>query len=269
MQIIVLDRLDNQFIGWVEREISQNGVRVDVLLLSPKLNEQAVIRRQIVEGVTAVVKLTQQNQNASQIGLRIFDRSAGANNVRFEDYENLDPATAARLVLREKSKVPTPMSGYGQPGGGYQPPGPNRPQQPYDASNWHGPPPSERGGMPRPQSSSTGASSFPPPQGQGPIPPHLQNLITNLDPQNLQSLLSAMNTPQSGASANPSGAYGGTPAAQGLPPQQFAPPPQHQYPSGPPHQMQQPQGAGQVNMQDILARLGNPGAGGRGGGGGR
>lgn len=257
VQIIVLDSLDRDFISWVEKAFSSRGVRVDVLLLSPRLPERAVVRRQIVEGVLAVVKLTRQNQNTGQIGLQIFDRSAGAGNVRFEEYDNLPPQTCAELVLREKSKVATPASsgGYGyqqqqQPQYGYPP------QQGYAA-------PSQQpaGYPPNYNQPSAQAQQLPPPQGS--VPPHLQSLITNLDPQNLQSLLSAMNTPQSAAS----NAYGGAPpqnsAVQALQqnPQLAGFLQQQQQAHSQPPAQQQPTGAGQVNMQDILARLGNGGGG--------
>ena len=73
-QILVLDTLDRDFISWVEQAFSARSVRVDVLLLSPRLSEQAVVRRQILEGVVAVSKLTRQNQDRGKIGLQIFDR---------------------------------------------------------------------------------------------------------------------------------------------------------------------------------------------------
>lgn len=267
VQIIVLDTLDRDFIGWIEQAFASRGVRVDVLLLSPRLSEQAVVRRQIVEGVLAVVKLTRQNQNTGQIGLQIFDRSAGAGNVRFEEYDNLPPPTCAELVLREKNKLATPSHGAGYSSyaqGMSQPPQ----QQPY------GYPPPQQQGYPPPQQPSGYPPNYnQPPPPQGSVPPHLQSLITNLDPQNLQSLLSAMHTPQTAAS-NP---YGAAPnsAVQALQqnPQLAGYLQQQGQGQAPPQQQQQQQrmpptgpggaaaGAGQVNMQEILARLGSTGGG--------
>lgn len=263
----MVDNLDRDFIGWVEKAFSSRSVRVDVLILSPRLNEQAVIKRQIVEGVVAVVKLRRENMNTGTIGLQIFDRSAGANNVKFEEYDRLMPATCAELVLRAKSLAAAPGYGYQagqvqQGGYGYPPqqapqpppgfpPGYGQPQPPQQASQ---PPPGFPPGYVQPQQ---------PPQPQG-VPPNLQNLITNLDPSNLQSLLSAMNSkPQS---ANPSaGGYSGPPPAAVLALRQNP-----QLAGYLQQQQQQQQGAPQpqsggaaqaVNMQEILARLGSGGGG--------
>lgn len=68
----------------MENIFQQRGLRTNALHMSPRLSESAVIRRQIVEGVQAVVKLTYNSQNTVKIPLQVFDRSAGADNVRFE-----------------------------------------------------------------------------------------------------------------------------------------------------------------------------------------
>lgn len=202
-----------------------------------------------MEGVVAVVKLTRQNQNTAKIGLQIFDRSQGANNVKFEEYEGLEPSTAVELILRAK------QSASQAPRGGYAPYGAPQygatsmpPQMQYAGYGGQPPTPSSYGQPPSP--------AYPPqtqgvPQG---VPPHLQNLITNLDPNNLQNLLSAMGTPQSATSTNPYGtpsqpnsaavtALQNNPALAGYLQQQQ-------------QQSQAQGGGGAVNMQDILARLG-------------
>jgi hypothetical protein len=83
-----------------------------------------VIRRQVLEGVLAVVRLSRMQQMANKIPLRLFNRSLGADNVKFEgksiqylanitlkspDYENLDPPVAAELVFRVK---PAPLPAF-------------------------------------------------------------------------------------------------------------------------------------------------------------
>ena len=260
VQIIVLDSLDRDFISWVEQAFSSRGVRVDVLLLSPRLSEAAVIRRQIVEGVVAVVKLTRQNQNTGKIGLQIFDRRQGANNVKFEEYEGLDPSTTVELVMRAKStysaSVQTPSSAYGGYGGPQyaSPSAPPPMQQNYPYGGY--------GAVPYAQAPTNSGypTSYSQPQGQAPpggppgVPPNLQHLITNLDPNNLQQLLSAMGTPQSASSANPysnlSNPNSAAVAALQNNPQLAGYIQQQQ-------QQQQAQGgSGAVNMQEILARLG-------------
>ncbi|MCQ8780068.1 hypothetical protein NQU49_26070, partial [Escherichia coli] len=58
MQVLVLDEgLPPDFIRWVETTFKNASLRIDVLILSPRLNEHAVVRRQIMEGVLAIVRL--------------------------------------------------------------------------------------------------------------------------------------------------------------------------------------------------------------------
>ena len=272
VQILVLDSLDRDFISWVEKAFSSRSVRVDVLLLSPRLSEQAVIRRQIMEGVVAVVKLTKQNQNTGKIGLQIFDRSKGANNVKFEEYDNLDPHITVELVMRARqthaAPAQTPSGNYGGASAGYgaqyaAPPS-APPMQQYGSYPPQQQPSGSYGQPTQPSGYPPGygqaAPQSAPPQG---VPPNLQHLITNLDPNNLQSLLSAMNTtPQS---ANSASQYGNNsqqnsaisvlqnnPQLAGYLQQQ-----QQQAQASQSGAAGSAGGGGAVNMQDILARLGN------------
>ncbi|TKA24232.1 hypothetical protein B0A50_05996 [Salinomyces thailandicus] len=281
VQIIVLDNLERDFINWVEKAFANRGVSVDVLLLSPRLDEQAVIKRQIVEGVTAVSKLTKQNQDTARIGLQIFKRTAGINSVTFDEYANLDPNLCVELVLRAKnsySQQPAPTPAYGGGGAGYGAPQYGAPQPP---------PQQQYGGYGGPMQYAQPAPGYPPqppyaqarpPQPQPPTPtgapPNLQNLIGSLDPNSLQSLLSMMNQQgQSPATPQTASSYG-APGAQYGQQQQQAMVALQQNPAlaGALHQQQQQQqqggqpaqggGGGQggnVNMQDILARLGTYG----------
>ena len=278
VQILVLDTLDRDFISWVESAFSSRSVRVDVLLLSPRLSEQAVVRRQIMEGVVAVVKLTRQNQTTAKIGLQIFDRRNGVGNVTFQEYDGLDPPIAVELVLRAKSTHGAPNQTSQTPtygGGGYGvqpqqysvPP----PAQQYGAAPVYGapqPPPGPYTQPSQPPAAYPPNYGQPPPPGQQPpgMPPNLQSLITNIDPNNLQNLLSSMNnTPQS---SNP---YSATPTNSAVQQQLQNHPALAGYLQGQQQQQQQQQGVpplpgggpgsapggGQVNMQDILARLGS------------
>lgn len=43
-----------------------------------------MIKRQILEGVQAVVRIGRQSQVTGKIPLQVFDYSAGVDNVRFE-----------------------------------------------------------------------------------------------------------------------------------------------------------------------------------------
>lgn len=100
--------------SWVEKAFSSRQVRVDVLTISPRLAEEAVVRRQIVEGVIAVCKLRRVNQDTSKIGLTIFKRRGGTRDVQFEEYDNLDPGICTELVLREKQSLGLPTAVSGQ-----------------------------------------------------------------------------------------------------------------------------------------------------------
>ena len=259
VQIIALDPLDRDFITWVEQAFSSRAVKVDVLLLSPRLSEQAVVRRQIVEGVIAVVKLTMQNQNSGKIGLQVFDRrnagTGGAENVRFEEYDQLDPPIAAELALRAKGQQ-APQGWGAQPAYAAPPQQPYSQQQPYGA---YGAPPPQQAPPPGPYGQPPPGYppnyAQPPPQNQQ-TPPNLQSLITNLGSNNLQNLVSNMGTPQSGHQS--AGGYAAVPPNSAIPGQT---PQSAAYPGYTP----QASGAGapaqatggQVNMQDILARLGS------------
>lgn len=68
----------------MEKGFQERGVRCDVLLLSPRLSEEAVIRRQVLEGVQAVSRVTRMSQQTGKIPIRVFDRRGGVDNVRFD-----------------------------------------------------------------------------------------------------------------------------------------------------------------------------------------
>lgn len=212
VQIIALDAPDRDFISYIERAFTARGIRVDVLFLSPRLSLDAVIKRQVLEGVVAVSKLTRLNQVTVKIPLQLFDRRI-PSDVRFDEYQDLDPNVAAELVIRAKAQAvpqyqpapfPPPIQ-YGY-GGLPQPPLPLPPQMPQIAA--------------------------PPAQ------PNLSNLITSLDQTGLQKLLGAMQPQTPHHPQQPHSATGMTPdlakllGNAGAP---IAPPP-----SLPPHQ-QQPQ----------------------------
>jgi hypothetical protein len=84
VQIIAVEDISRDFIGYVESFFKKRGLRTDALFLSARLPEDAVMRRQIIEGVLAVIRLTRINQLTGKIPVRMFDRSAGAENVKFE-----------------------------------------------------------------------------------------------------------------------------------------------------------------------------------------
>ncbi|KAL2072156.1 hypothetical protein VTL71DRAFT_11499 [Oculimacula yallundae] len=204
VQIILMDQLDRAFVSWVETEMRNRGVNVEVMFLSPRLSIQAVIRRQIIEGVHAVSKLDMRAQNDSKIPLQVFDRQGGANNVRFDEYQDLDPKIAAELVLRAKHTPPQVQ----------QPQAYTQPQY---------------------------APVQPPYQQQAPVP-DLASLVGQLDNATLQKLLSSFQPQQqhnghavaANSSVDLAGLLGSL-APQQPPPQQqsYQPPPQVQAPMDP------------------------------------
>lgn len=162
-----MEELDRNFTSWVKTEIEKRGLKVDMIFLSPRLPVELVVKRQILEGVIAVVKLTMPTQGASKIPLQIFDRSRGANQVRYDDYENLDPNIAAEVVLREKAKIAAAL----QP---QQPPQPAYAQPPIQQY------PSQQ--------------QYQQPQAAAPAP-NLANVVAQLDNETLQKLLGTLSAP--------------------------------------------------------------------------
>jgi nuclear polyadenylated RNA-binding protein 3 len=162
VQIILMDQLDRNFISWVENEMRGRGVKVEVMFLSPRFPIEAVIRRQILEGVHAVSKLDMRSQNASKIPLQVFDRQAGANNVRFDEYQDLDPKIAGELVVRAKNT---------------QPKAPNH-QMPYSQAPQY-----------------TNEQSYQQPTA-APAVPNIANFAGQLNNAALQQLLGSFNIPQ-------------------------------------------------------------------------
>ena len=74
----------SNFLEYVSKGFRNRGIRTDVLFLSPRLQLQAVLKRQIVEGVQAAVRLGRQSQNTGKIPLQVYDRRGGTENVRFD-----------------------------------------------------------------------------------------------------------------------------------------------------------------------------------------
>ena len=71
------------FVTYIESSFRERGLRCAVLIL-PGVPLEAVVKRQILEGVQAIVKLYRTSQLTGKIPLQLFDRTSGADNVRFE-----------------------------------------------------------------------------------------------------------------------------------------------------------------------------------------
>lgn len=61
----------------------------------PRASLTAVIKRQILEGVQAVVTIFRQSEVTGKISLQVFDRRGGIDNVRFDgdDSSIINPGT--------------------------------------------------------------------------------------------------------------------------------------------------------------------------------
>ena len=78
------------FVGYIEKTFRERGLRCDVLQL-PRVSLDAVIKRQMIEGVQAVVKILRQSQVTGKIPLQVFDRRGGHDNIRFDGEFKLEP----------------------------------------------------------------------------------------------------------------------------------------------------------------------------------
>jgi hypothetical protein len=229
------------------------------MFLSSKLPKDAVVQQQAAEGVHAVVDLDLRAQNLGKIPVQAFDRSAGSNNIRYNQYADLDPPTAAEVILRAKASGGPPSYGqqYGANGYGVTPYGGQPAYQPPTAS-FIAPPPPGQYGQPPPASVNVA---------------NIANMMGQLDPASLQQLLAQV---QGGAQnpalpqANPTAAAAGVPQADiqamlgslraNIAAQQSQPPPpsgaygasygvQHS-PNG-----ASPNGDSAVQVQNIMAHL--------------
>ncbi|EFQ86336.1 hypothetical protein CFE70_005474 [Pyrenophora teres f. teres 0-1] len=170
IQILVLNEgLPRDFIRYVEDTFRTQQLRSNVLILSGRFPEPAVVRRQILEGVLAIVRLDTTGLTKGKVSVQIFDRRGGANNVQFNEYADLDPTTAGLLVNNAKQNQSRPV-------------------------------------LP-PSTSYAFGQNLPPhfPQPSNPFPalttsqPNISNLIASLDGASLSQLLGAMsgnNMPQ-------------------------------------------------------------------------
>ncbi|GAD93257.1 RNA-binding protein (Nab3), putative [Paecilomyces variotii No. 5] len=171
VQILVLDDVDRNFIFRIEGAFQSRGLRVDVMAPSSRISVSAIVHRQMVEGVLAVVKVTRNHQYSAKIPLQVFDRTGGPGNVRFNEYTDLDLSVAAEVVVRAQTM---------QRGGVPNPTAP----------------------VPYPPNPAFAAAPFPALQAQQAALPTVSNpgniasLISTLDGPALQSLLGALQQQQ-------------------------------------------------------------------------
>ncbi|GAB1317555.1 nuclear polyadenylated RNA-binding protein 3 [Madurella fahalii] len=181
VQVLLLQEVSRDFVSWVQAAFHNRGLKTDVMYLNPRFPREAVVQRQVIEGVHAIVDLDYTAQSQGRIPIQVFIRS-GSSSVRFEVYQGIDPTVAAQLVLREKS-----------------PAGPHLAQSrpAYAPSNYGQSYPTEAPPVGYPYSYSQPAAL--PTQSQPVAPtPDLASMVGQLDNSALQALLASLQTPQAG-----------------------------------------------------------------------
>ncbi|KAK4242919.1 hypothetical protein C8A03DRAFT_28920 [Achaetomium macrosporum] len=202
VQILLLQEVSRDFIGWVQGAFHSKGLKTDVMYINPRFPRDTVVQRQVVEGVHAIVDLDYAAQAQGKIPIQVFIRSGGSS-VRFELYQGIDPPVAAELVVREKSQ----SAAYAAPSRPAYLPNTYPPYQtePAPAGYVHQYPP-HSGPSAHPQAAPATA----------PPAANLANAVSQLDNSALQALLASLQTPQPGAPH----------AHPGIPPANAAPAPQ-------------------------------------------
>lgn len=104
VQLLVLEDVGHQIVNFVEQGLRSKGLTVQTTWLNPRLTLAAVVKRQIIEGVQAIVKLTRAMQYSPKIPLQVFDRTPGTTNVNFNEYVDLDVHIAADIVIQARQK---------------------------------------------------------------------------------------------------------------------------------------------------------------------
>ncbi|KAL9126527.1 MAG: hypothetical protein Q9217_004431 [Psora testacea] len=187
VQIILVEESDRTFVGYIQQSFRDRGLRCDVLQLPRGVSLQAVVRRQIVEGVQAVVRILRKSQVTGKIPLQLFDRSRGLDNIRYDDYEELDAGIAADIVVRSKNPQMAPAIPPAQ-----YPPNPTygQPQPPYAQQPPH---------IPAQQMLTQALPAQQPHPANPSQNPSHPGAIGSLDAAALQKLLSSMNQNQASA----------------------------------------------------------------------
>lgn len=70
--------------AYIEKYFRDRALRCGTFQLPPRVSLDAVVKRQILEGVQAVVKIFRQSQVTGKIPLQVFDRSGGVDSIRFD-----------------------------------------------------------------------------------------------------------------------------------------------------------------------------------------
>lgn len=81
--VVMLTFHSRAFSRFVENGFKHKGLKASTIHLNPRITLGAVVKRQIIEGVQGVVKLTGSTQRTGRIPLQVFDRGSGATSANF------------------------------------------------------------------------------------------------------------------------------------------------------------------------------------------
>ncbi|KAJ6441146.1 RNA-binding protein (Nab3) [Purpureocillium lavendulum] len=213
VQIIMQPDVSRDFATWVEGGFRAKGLKTEVMFLHSRIPKDQVIQRQAAEGVHGVVDLDLRAQSLGRIPVQAFDRSGGGSNIRFDQYLDLDPATAAEVIVRAKSSAaPSYGQAYGAPSG-YGNPNPygqqHQQHQQYQQHQQHQQHQHLAHAAAYPAAQHANAYPQQPPAQPG--APDIASLMGQVDNATLQRLLSSMQGGQGAAPGAPAG-YGVNPA---------------------------------------------------------
>ncbi|EEY17478.1 conserved hypothetical protein [Verticillium alfalfae VaMs.102] len=172
VQFLLLQEVNPEFVDWASRAFVDRGLKIDVMFLHPSMPRDAVIQRQVVEGVHAVVDLDIRANTTGRFSLRVFDRF-----VQWQHAILTTPAPAYH--------APPPAQAYG--GGGYGQQYPPQQQQQPQANAYPGQP-SHHQMPPGPAPSAAAAA--------GGFPAELLASLGHLDGASLQQLVAAVQNQQ-------------------------------------------------------------------------
>jgi len=178
------------FASSVENDFRVAGLRAHTLMVDPSWPEDAVEKRQIVEGVRAIVKIPKGGMGLihnGKISLKIYSRDPHSGSIRFDgrrkrardtrvkrlifaEYKDLPANIAAQLVVKAKGSA-QPVAAYNAP-----PPG-------YGISYGYAPQPAPPTGLPQTQT-------------HAPPPPDLSRILSSLGSSGTTTLQNYVNTAQ-------------------------------------------------------------------------
>ncbi|KAJ8114860.1 hypothetical protein ONZ43_g4801 [Nemania bipapillata] len=139
VRFMLVQNVAPEFVTWAQAAFIHQGLRCDVMTVDSQLDAHEIIQRQVLDGVYAIVELDFRAEKLGKFRLQVFNRSGGYGNVRFDQYQDLEPGIAAQLVNRAKFAPPTPLASsnglypptqhYAPPSQGYYMPPPQANQQ--------------------------------------------------------------------------------------------------------------------------------------------